>query len=66
MLHEDLEKKANRFASTLLLPDSKIRSELRKLLAKSGSIPFSDLVNLAREFGVSTKALLYRIEIMAS
>lgn len=60
-LHEDLEKKANRFASTLLLPDSEIRSELRKLLAKSGSIPFSDLVNLAREFGVSTKALLYRM-----
>ena len=60
-LHEDLEKKANRFASTLLLPDSEIRSELRKLLAKSDSIPFSDLVNLAREFGVSTKALLYRM-----
>lgn len=60
-LHGDIEKKANRFASTLLLPDSEIRSELRKLSARSGSIAFSDLVDLAREFGVSTKALLYRM-----
>ncbi len=60
-LHRDIEKKANRFASTLLLPDSEIRSELRKLSAESNSIAFSDLVDLAREFGVSTKALLYRM-----
>lgn len=60
-LHADLEKKANRFASTLLLPDSELRSELRKLLSRSDSISFSDLVDLAREFGVSTKALLYRM-----
>jgi len=60
-LHGDIEKKANRFASTLLLPDSEIQSELRKLQARSGAISFSDLVDLAREFGVSTKALLYRM-----
>lgn len=60
-LHGDLEKKANRFASTLLLPDSEIQSELHKLLRRSHSISFSDLVDLAREFGVSTKALLYRM-----
>ncbi len=60
-LHGDLEKKANRFASTLLLPDSEIQSELHKLLSRSHSISFSDLVDLAREFGVSTKALLYRM-----
>ena len=61
ILHGDLEKKANRFASTLLLPDSEIQSELHKLLSRSHSISFSDLVDLAREFGVSTKALLYRM-----
>ena len=60
-LHGDLEKKANRFASTLLLPDSEIQSELHKLLSRSHSISSSDLVDLAREFGVSTKALLYRM-----
>jgi Zn-dependent peptidase ImmA (M78 family)/transcriptional regulator with XRE-family HTH domain len=61
ILHGDLEKKANRFASTLLLPDSEIQSELHKLLSRSHTISFSDLVDLAREFGVSTKALLYRM-----
>ena len=60
-LHRDLEKKANRFSSTLLLPEDEVRVEVQKLLARSSSVSFSDLVDLAREFGVSTKAFLYRL-----
>jgi Zn-dependent peptidase ImmA (M78 family)/transcriptional regulator with XRE-family HTH domain len=60
-LHNDLETKANRFSSSLLLPENEVRGELRKLLSRSDSVSLSDLVDLAREFGVSTRALLYRL-----
>lgn len=60
-MHRDLEKKANRFSSMLLLPETEVRVEMQKLLARSDSVSFSDLVDRAREFGVSTQALLYRL-----
>lgn len=58
---EEIEKKAERFASILLLPETEIKSELSKRLKIQKRIRLSDLVDIAREFGVSTAALLYRL-----
>ena len=56
----EIEKKADRFASALLLPETEIRQELAKRI-KEQRLSFADVVDLAREFGVSTSALLYRM-----
>ncbi|MHB8057041.1 MAG: helix-turn-helix domain-containing protein [Desulfuromonadaceae bacterium] len=63
VLFKDIEKKAERFASTLLLPESSVREELNARI-KEQKLSFSDIVDVAREFGVSTKALLYRMANM--
>lgn len=60
LLFRDIEKKAERFASTLLLPESTVREELSSRI-KSQKLSFSDIVDIAREFGVSSQALLYRM-----
>jgi len=60
-LFQDVEKKADRFASTLLLPSEEIRSRLHKKLDKSKKLSKADFVDIAREFGVSTQALAYRM-----
>ena len=62
-LFKDLEKKAERFASTLLLPEREVRQELNSHIADQ-KLSFSDIVDVAREFGVSTQALLYRMANM--
>lgn len=54
------EKYAEKFASTLLLPVEPLRDEFRRRLHNKG-INFTDVVALAREFGVSTEALLWRL-----
>ncbi len=59
-LFGDLEKKADRFASTLLLPGEEIRQELSRRIV-NGKLAMADVVDVAREFGVSTQALLYRM-----
>jgi Zn-dependent peptidase ImmA (M78 family)/transcriptional regulator with XRE-family HTH domain len=59
----DVEKKADRFASTLLLPESEVRQELSDRMAGQ-RLSFSDIVDVAHEFGVSTQALLYRMANM--
>ena len=63
VLFKDIEKKAERFASTLLLPESAVREELNARI-KEQKLSFSDIVDVAREFGVSTQALLYRMANM--
>lgn len=63
VLFKDIEKKAERFASTLLLPESAVREELGARIADQ-KLSFSDIVDVAREFGVSTQALLYRMANM--
>ncbi len=60
-IFEDVENKAERFASSLLLPEGEIKRELSERLEIEGKLSYSDLVDIAREFGVSTKALLYRL-----
>ena len=56
----DIEKRAEKFASMLLLPEEEIRQETLSLWESQKSLTYSDLVDIARDFGVSTKALLYR------
>ena len=57
----DIEKKAERFASILLLPEKEVRKEIADRIEIQKKFTYSDLVDIAREFGVSTKALLYRM-----
>jgi Zn-dependent peptidase ImmA (M78 family) len=59
-LFTDIEKKADRFASALLLPEAEVRQELTKKIMEQ-KLPLSDIVDVAREFGVSTSAILYRM-----
>jgi Zn-dependent peptidase ImmA (M78 family)/DNA-binding XRE family transcriptional regulator len=55
-----LEKVANVFASCLLLPAEPLMVEFNKY-AEGGKISYTDLIGIARDFGVSTEALLYRL-----
>jgi len=55
------EKLAEAFASTLLLPDKEME-ELLKNRVKNNKIEYAGLVEIAREFGVSTIALLWRLK----
>jgi Zn-dependent peptidase ImmA (M78 family)/transcriptional regulator with XRE-family HTH domain len=56
-----IEKKADRFASVILLPEDETRKALSLSMADQKSLSYADLVDIARGFGVSTAALLYRI-----
>ncbi len=57
----DIEKKADRFASNLLLPENEISKEIEDRINMQDKFTNSDMVDIAQEFGVSTKALLYRM-----
>jgi len=59
-LWEKLEKVANAFASSLLLPNESVTIEFNKHL-KENKTSYTDLIGIARSFGVSTEALLYRL-----
>lgn len=59
-LFNRFEKFANSFASSVLMPAESILSELDKYV-KNNSIEDVDLVNIARDFDVSTDALLFRL-----
>ena len=57
---EKLEKIANAFASSLLLPADSLNYEFNRHL-KGSKMSYTDLIGIARSFGVSTEALLYRL-----
>lgn len=57
---EKIEKIANVFASNLLLPEAPINYAFRKSIYDD-KIKYIDLIQLAREFGVSSEALIYRL-----
>lgn len=57
----EIEKKAEKFASILLLPGSEVRAEVAERLETQKQFTYSDVVDIAVEFGVSAKALLYRL-----
>ncbi len=56
-----IEKLAEAFASNLLLPDKEIEEALQNHV-KENKIVYADLVEIAREFAVSTIALLWRLK----
>lgn len=57
---DKIEKIANYFASCLLLPGDAVRVEFQDRIVHD-AIAFSDLVGIARNFDISTEALLYRL-----
>lgn len=59
-LWDNLEKVANAFASALLIPAEPVTVEFERYLEGS-KISYSDLIGVARDFGVSTEALLFRL-----
>jgi len=59
-LGDKIEKLANVFASSLLLPGSHVRETFQPRI-KDNRVNNSDLIEVAREFDVSTEALLYRL-----
>ena len=54
------ERFADAFASALLLPESVVVREFRAR-AKEKALSFVDCVNMARDFGVSNQALIWRL-----
>jgi len=57
----EIEKKADRFASALLLPEAEVRKAMDKVMENQKTLTYADVVDIARDFGVSTVALLYRL-----
>jgi len=57
---EDIERKADIFASALLLPSDEVRSEVMSRAEVTKQLSYSDIIDIASEFGVSTQALVYR------
>jgi transcriptional regulator with XRE-family HTH domain len=60
---EGVEKLANAFASHVLLPAEEVEAQHRERFP-DGEIDYSDLVEMAREFEVSTEALVWRLRLM--
>lgn len=58
---ERAEKLANEFAASLLMPDEDLRNEFQSRFADR-SPSNADLVELARSYGVSSEALLWRLK----
>lgn len=58
---EDEEKFANAFASKLLLPTDPVKDKIESVADEKGRIGFDALDEIAREFGVSLEALLWRM-----
>jgi len=54
------EQYANIFASTLLLPENHLREALEETVTDN-EIRIVDIIELAKEFGVSTEAVLWRL-----
>jgi Zn-dependent peptidase ImmA (M78 family) len=55
------EKYADAFASALLLPEKSVRKAFESRVARDGVLSYVECITMAREFGVSTQALLYRL-----
>lgn len=60
-LAEKEEKLANTFASRLLLPTDALKDRIESSLKESREISFEALDEIAREFGVSLDALMWRL-----
>jgi len=58
---EHEEKLADAFASRLLLPTDSVKNKIEAVMDESGNISLEALDEIAREFGVSLDALLWRM-----
>jgi len=54
------EKFADAFASSLLLPEDSLREAIEEIMT-GGHIRLVDVIELAKDFGVSTEAILWRL-----
>lgn len=61
---EQAERLANAFASHLLLPAEEVEAQFEARLSE-GEVSYADLVEMAREFEVSTEALVWRLRLMS-
>lgn len=59
-LNDKIEKLGNAFASSLLLPASHLKDAFQPRI-QDKKVTNTDLIEVAREFDVSTEALLYRL-----
>lgn len=55
------EKYANAFASRLLLPTDSVKNKIDSVSGQDGKVSFEALDEIAREFGISLDALLWRM-----
>jgi Zn-dependent peptidase ImmA (M78 family)/DNA-binding XRE family transcriptional regulator len=60
-LKDKIERIASSFASCLLLPADPVTREIEKRTDQN-QIEYSDLIEIARSFDVSTQALIYRLQ----
>lgn len=58
------EKLANSFASNLLMPEESLKQRIAALIDKQEQAPLDRIDDLAREFGVSLDAMVYRISTL--
>jgi len=59
--NENEEKFANSFASRFLMPEESLKQRIASLANKHGEARLEQLDDLAREFGVSLDAMVYRV-----
>jgi Zn-dependent peptidase ImmA (M78 family)/transcriptional regulator with XRE-family HTH domain len=57
---DKIEKLANAFASSLLMPEDSLLEEINRFMKEKTKASYLDLIELARSFDVSTEALLWR------
>ncbi len=60
-LTEKNEQYANAFAAGLLMPSEQTKHLIEQYKTSEGKISFADLIAIAREFEVSTEALIWRL-----
>jgi Zn-dependent peptidase ImmA (M78 family)/transcriptional regulator with XRE-family HTH domain len=61
---ENEEKLADSFASKLLMPQESVQQRIAAMVDEHGGVRLEQLDDLAREFGVSLDAMVYRISTL--
>ena len=62
--NENEEKLADSFASKLLMPEESLKQRIAELVDEQEQAPLDRIDDLAREFGVSLDAMVYRISTL--
>ena len=56
-----IETKANQFAASLLMPSKEIKNEIQNRIHSNKKLYSNDFIDIAKDFKVSTSALLFRM-----